>query len=328
MPGKKLTARKRAELKRKKIKEQQKSSFPVLIILLIIVIGGIAGAYFIITNIGTTENGEVTNGDLTNFAPTARKDVTVVPKNAVFYRVDVLANDFDPDNDGLNLTSVTTPSNGNAEIMADRKINYSPNEGFSGNDSFTYTITDGKEEATSTVHVVVAELNPIALIDTSKGTIAVELFQDKVPNTVSNFINLSNDKFYDGLVFHRVINDFMIQGGGFLPDGTKKESPYGSIDLEINPEVRHGDGTIAMARTSDPNSASSQFFINDGPQPHLEPGGVDPNGYTAFGEVIFGIDVVREIAQVDTTERWGMQDWPTYNVFINSITIENLILGV
>ena len=155
------------------------------------------------------------------------------------------------------------------------------------------------------------------------GMIVIELYEDKVPNTVENFIKLANDGFYNGLVFHRVIDDFMIQGGGFEADGTQKQSPYGSIDLEINPEVHHVDGAIAMARTNDQNSATSQFFINDGAQPSLEPGGVDPNGYAAFGVVIEGMDIVREIASVGTTVKNGMSDWPIDDVIINSITIEN-----
>ena len=168
--------------------------------------------------------------------------------------------------------------------------------------------------------------NPIAVIDTSMGTIKVELYQDKVPNTVNNFIKLANINFYNGLVFHRVINNFMIQGGGFYPNGTQKQSPFGPIDLEINEDVHHVDGAIAMARTSDPNSATSQFFIDDGPQSQLEPGGVDANGYAAFGVVIEGMDVVRAIAALDpdntTTKFGGYQNWPIDDVFINSITIE------
>ena len=169
--------------------------------------------------------------------------------------------------------------------------------------------------------------NPIATIDTSMGSIKVELYEDITPNTVENFIKLANDGFYDGLIFHRVIDGFMIQGGGFEPDGTPKTSPYGSIDLEIPTEngnvlVEHVDGAIAMARTSDPNSATNQFFINDGAQPQLEPGGVDPNGYAAFGVVIDGMDVVGSISAVDTTTKNGMQNWPVDNVIINSITIQ------
>lgn len=172
----------------------------------------------------------------------------------------------------------------------------------------------------------ISEGNSIAVIDTSMGTIKVELYEDKVPNTCENFIKLANDGFYDGLVFHRAIDDFMIQGGGFDTSGNQKQSPYGPIDLEINNEVHHVDGAIAMARTSDPNSATSQFFIDDGAQPQLEPGGVDPNGYAAFGVVIEGIDVVREIAALDpehTTTKYGMQNWPVDDVTINSITMEN-----
>lgn len=165
--------------------------------------------------------------------------------------------------------------------------------------------------------------NPIAVIETSMGTIRVELFKDKVPNTCNNFIRLANDGFYNGLVFHRVMDDFMIQGGGFYPNGTQKVSPYGAINLEINPDVRHVDGAIAMARTSAPNSATSQFFINDGAQPQLEPGGVDANGYAAFGVVVEGMDVVRAIAMVETETKYvSYQNWPVSDVMINSITIE------
>jgi len=165
-----------------------------------------------------------------------------------------------------------------------------------------------------------SEGNSIAVIDTSMGTIKVELYEDKVPNTCENFIKLANDGFYDGLVFHRVLNDFMIQGGGFTSDGAKKESPYGAIDLEINPDVRHVDGAIAMARTSDPNSATSQFYICDGAQSFLD------DDYAAFGIVIDGMDVLRDIAALDpeyTTTKYGMQNWPIDDVTINSITIES-----
>jgi peptidyl-prolyl cis-trans isomerase A (cyclophilin A) len=158
--------------------------------------------------------------------------------------------------------------------------------------------------------------NPIAVIDTTSGVITVELYQDKVPNTCDNFIKLANDDFYENLIFHRVIDDFMIQGGGYFGDGTRKESPYGPIDLEIHPDVRHVDGAIAMARTSDPNSATSQFYICDGAQSFLD------DNYAAFGKVIEGMNVVRGIATVPTTSKYGAQDWPVYDIIINSITIE------
>ena len=161
----------------------------------------------------------------------------------------------------------------------------------------------------------------IAIIETSEGTIKVDLYEDKTPNTVQNFINYAEAGFYDGLVFHRVIDGFMIQGGGFNQDGNRKETDD-PIDLEIHPDATHVDGAIAMARTSDPDSATSQFFINDGAQPSLEPGGVDPNGYAVFGVVIDGIDVVRSISAVETTSKYNMQDWPVEDVIINSVTIE------
>jgi cyclophilin family peptidyl-prolyl cis-trans isomerase len=159
-------------------------------------------------------------------------------------------------------------------------------------------------------------VNPIAIIDTSMGTIKVELYNDKVPNTCENFINYANDGYYDGLVFHRVIDNFMIQGGGFYDNGTKKNT-NDPIDLEIHPEVRHVDGAIAMARTNDPNSATSQFYICDGVQDFLN------DNYAAFGKVIEGINVVRAIAEVDKEPKYGHTDWPKNDVYINSIIIQD-----
>ena len=161
--------------------------------------------------------------------------------------------------------------------------------------------------------------NPIAVINTNKGIIKVELFQDKLPNTCENFIKLVNDGFYDGLIFHRISDNFMIQGGLMYPDGSTKESPYGPIDLEINPEVRHLDGSISMARTNDPNSATSQFFICDGSQSLLD------DSYAVFGVTINGIDVVRDIA--DDTHDQSLEPnpgggKPLEDVIINSIIIE------
>jgi cyclophilin family peptidyl-prolyl cis-trans isomerase len=164
--------------------------------------------------------------------------------------------------------------------------------------------------------------NSIAVMNTTLGTIIIELYEDKMPITSENFMRLANDGFYNGLVFHRVIQDFVIQGGGYYPNGTEKISPYGPIDLEINPSVHHLDGTIGMARTSDPNSATSQFFIDDGAQRFLEPNGSDPYGYAAFGRVVKGIEVVRAIASVQTMTKYGvMEDWPVDDIVIESVTI-------
>jgi len=159
--------------------------------------------------------------------------------------------------------------------------------------------------------------NSIAVLDTSMGVMKIELYNSKVPFTVENFIQLAHSGFFDGLVFHRVVDDFVIQGGGYFPDGSHKESPYGTIDLEIHPDIRHVDGAISMARTSDPNSATSQFFICDGRQKHLD------DEYAAFGRVIVGLDVLGDIASVDTTSKHGLQDWPVEEVVINSVTIIN-----
>ena len=132
--------------------------------------------------------------------------------------------------------------------------------------------------------------NPVVLMKTNFGNITIELFEDKVPVTVGNFVRLVEDGFYTDIVVHRISDDFMIQAGLLTSDGTQKFSPYGPINLEIHPEVRHVDGAISMARTDDLNSATSQFFICDGPQPFLD------DGYAAFGVVTEGIEVLREIA--------------------------------
>lgn len=167
------------------------------------------------------------------------------------------------------------------------------------------------------------ERTPIAIIDTSMGTIRVELENEKAPKTCENFINLANDGFYDGVVFHRVMDNFMIQTGGFEADGNQKSSPYGQINLEIDEELRHVDGAIAMARQgqdmTDPaffNTATSQFYICDGAQHGLD------DYYAVFGKVIEGMDAVRSIASVSKTTKYGMQNWPIDDIIVNSIEIE------
>jgi peptidyl-prolyl cis-trans isomerase A (cyclophilin A) len=158
--------------------------------------------------------------------------------------------------------------------------------------------------------------NPVAIFDTTKGTFKVELYIDKTPITCNNFINLVNNDFYDGLIFHRISDDFMIQGGAYYPDGFYKESPYGTIDLEIHTDARHIDGAISMARANDPNSATSQFFICDGAQQFLD------DNYAVFGEVIEGIEVIRDIADEphDNSSPAGGGK-PDTDIIINSITI-------
>ena len=166
---------------------------------------------------------------------------------------------------------------------------------------------------------IIPKKNSIAVINTSMGTIKVELYEDKMPITTANFIKLANANFYNGLVFHRVIDNFMIQGGGFYPNGTQKQDPYGTIKLETSPDVLHVDGAISMARLSTPvDSATSQFFICDSTQTSLD------GQYAAFGKVIDSMDVVRAIAAVKTTTKYtSYQNWPIDDVVINSITIQN-----
>lgn len=158
--------------------------------------------------------------------------------------------------------------------------------------------------------------NPHAIIETNLGTINIELYQNLVPNTVENFIDLTKINFYNGLVFHRILNDFVIQGGGHYPNGTRKDSPYGPIDLEIHSKARHYDGAVGMARTSNPNSAKSQFYICDGAQHSLD------DNYAVFGRVTLQTrSVVRTIAAVETMTKYGMKDWPVDDIIINSVTI-------
>lgn len=154
--------------------------------------------------------------------------------------------------------------------------------------------------------------NRIAVLETSKGTIKFELCEDKAPITTANFIKLAERGFYDGLIFHRVIDDFVIQTGDPLGNGTGGSGE--TINLEINKDLKHADGAVGMARSQNPNSASSQFYICDGAQDHLD------GGYAVFGQVKEGMDVVRAIAavQVDATSQKPLQD-----VVMTKVTIQS-----
>ena len=165
--------------------------------------------------------------------------------------------------------------------------------------------------------------NPIATIDTSEGTIELELYKNDAPETVENFIRYAEDGFYEGLIFHRVIEDFMIQGGGFYPDMEQKEPTYDPIQNEAEESGHRNErGTIAMARTQDPHSATSQFFINHDDNENLDwDRAADGWGYCVFGEVISGMDVVDEIASMETTTVDGHQDVPVEDVIIQEVTI-------
>jgi cyclophilin family peptidyl-prolyl cis-trans isomerase len=159
--------------------------------------------------------------------------------------------------------------------------------------------------------------NPAVVMDTSMGSVKIELFQDKAPITVKNFLGYVDSKHYDGTIFHRVIPDFMVQGGGLLPDMQEKIT-LAPIRNESFNGLSNVRGTLAMARTNDPDSASAQFFIN---VENNKPLDRSPNsaGYAVFGTVTEGMDVVDKIRAVPTTIRAGQKDVPVEAVFIKSI---------
>jgi len=161
---------------------------------------------------------------------------------------------------------------------------------------------------------------PEVKLSTSLGDIVVELEPQKAPKTVENFLQYVNDKFYDGTVFHRVINGFMIQGGGFTADMQQKPT-RAPIPLEAANGLKNDTYTIAMARTGDPNSATSQFFINVKNNDSLNAPSPDGNGYAVFGKVIKGSDVVDKIKAVATGSRGPHQNVPTTAVVIQSATV-------
>jgi len=160
---------------------------------------------------------------------------------------------------------------------------------------------------------------PVVIMDTSMGKIAIELYADKAPITVKNFLDYADAKHYDGTIFHRVIADFMIQGGGHEP-GLKEKKTGKGIKNEAGNGLSNERGTIAMARTNDPDSATAQFFINVKDNPALDRARArDKVGYTVFGRVIDGMDVVDKIRQVETESRGGHDDVPVKDVIIRSV---------
>jgi cyclophilin family peptidyl-prolyl cis-trans isomerase len=169
--------------------------------------------------------------------------------------------------------------------------------------------------------------NPVVVMETSLGTIKIELFEDKSPITVKNFLSYVDDKFYDGTVFHRVIPDFMVQGGGFEP-GMKQKKAKDPIKNESGNGLSNTAGTLAMARTNDPNSATSQFFINVGDNSRLDKFG---GGYCVFGKVIDGMDVVNKIKGVKTgTKKQKIEvdgkevEVPHQNVPVDDVVIKSV----
>jgi cyclophilin family peptidyl-prolyl cis-trans isomerase len=150
--------------------------------------------------------------------------------------------------------------------------------------------------------------------DTSMGTFVVGLYGNAGPTTVDNFMAYVDDGFFDGLIFHRVIADFMVQGGGYDETLNRRAATYPPIPLEIITWLSHQPGVISMARTSDPDSATSQFFVCVSDDSFLD------GDYAAFGEVESGYDVVESISVVATHSTGGMDDVPVTNVVMNSVT--------
>ena len=166
----------------------------------------------------------------------------------------------------------------------------------------------------------------MVILQTNYGNISLELDMENAKETSENFLNYAKAGFYDGTLFHRVINGFMIQGGGF--DINMRQKPtQAPIQNEAKKELANKRGTIAMARTSDPHSATSQFFINVADNDFLNFTSKTANGwgYCVFGKVIAGMDVIDKIKSVATTQRAGHQDVPVENVVIEKVVIEPIV---
>ena len=168
-----------------------------------------------------------------------------------------------------------------------------------------------------------ADKNPVVLMTTSMGNIRIELDAAKAPITTKNFVDYVTDGHYDGLIFHRVIPGFMIQGGG-MDAGMKEKGNKSPIKNEAANGLKNNLGTIAMARTSVVDSATAQFFINVKDNDFLNHRGTAPAeyGYAVFGQVIEGMDVVQNIEKVPTGNKGGHQDVPVDAVVINSAKVE------
>ncbi len=163
--------------------------------------------------------------------------------------------------------------------------------------------------------------NPRVQMQTSMGEIVIELYPDKAPKSVANFLQYVDDGFYNGTIFHRVINGFMIQGGGFTPDMVQKQTRTPVLN-EADNGLRNTVGTIAMARTMDPHSATSQFYINVAMNSTLDFREKTPRGwgYAVFGRVVKGMDVVKAIKSTSTTSKGMYRDVPATPIMINNVS--------
>ncbi|HUW35859.1 MAG TPA: peptidylprolyl isomerase [Rhodocyclaceae bacterium] len=173
-----------------------------------------------------------------------------------------------------------------------------------------------------TLSISALAANPVVEIETNQGRIVAEIYADKSPKTAANFLQYVKDGFYNGTVFHRVIDGFMIQGGGFTPD-MKQKATRAPIINEADNGLKNTAGTLAMARTSDPNSATAQFFINLADNAFLDfkaPSG-SAWGYAVFGRVTQGFDIVQKIGKLPTGNAGMFQDVPTKPVIIESVKL-------
>ncbi len=168
-----------------------------------------------------------------------------------------------------------------------------------------------------------AESAPRVKVQTSQGDFVLELQPDKAPKTVDNFLRYVADKHYDGTVFHRVIDGFMVQGGGFTANMTQKPT-RSPIALEASNGLKNDRGTIAMARTGNPNSATSQFFINVANNDGLNAPQPDGYGYAVFGKVVTGMETIDKIRTVAVGNQGGFQNVPLTPVIINAINLVKL----
>ena len=201
-------------------------------------------------------------------------------------------------------------------------LTYKTNAAFLALISLSLILFTNSASAQSADQTTIDEQNTMITIQTNHGTIEAELYSDDAPVTVDNFLKYVREGFYDGTIFHRVIPGFMIQGGGFETGMVSKDNGA-PIPNEANNGLLNEPGTFAMARTGDPHSATSQFFINASDNGFLNHTGENPSGwgYAVFGKVTTGMEVVALIEQVATGQSGGHGDVPVEDVIIESITV-------
>jgi len=183
--------------------------------------------------------------------------------------------------------------------------------------------TQKQETPNMTETTAAAGANPVVTMETTMGTLTIELDAANAPNSTQNFLQYVEDGYFVDTTFHRVIKGFMIQGGGITADMRDKPSKHAPIQNEANNGLKNDRGTLAMARTGDPHSATSQFFINhkDNGFLNLRPDSMEGWGYAVFGKVTEGMDVVDAIADVATGNKGGHQDVPVETITITAVSV-------